>query len=1605
MKISNNALNFLLAQYRAIFKRAYVKGLASAVILTAGLAAGAAQAAPTDALLDKDDFTNTSTVKAPITITSNSELDMKEVTVDVDGWGYLNQTTIDGADVSITGSTDHHIAVVGNMTIQNGGSLTLTNKSSQANTHIWAGTNAISAPIKITGSGSSLTANATAVNFGEVNIEKGASVTLGGLVGLDYDRTNKTSKSGEWAFYTNLYAVGSTNGTVTVSDSTVNLNSESMLGADKSITVSGDSTINFDGEMHPLGKYTENGESKDIPGQDYATAFLRGTASTNGSVVISASTKEVNGKTQIVDTPELNVAASAAGAIYANKIDINEANINIGSGGTFILDGDWVSKELKNEGTHNAATVTLKDVKFTNSGTLVLGNSQSGGRTNITGKTEILGDLDNYDNLYIYAGNHEGADGHLVISADQLVQQRDESGAIIRNGVWTGKNVGIYLKGENDKEAVLELVGTDTDGLDLNKDVQFVSQNEVVDPDTFFYADQIDITGKARIKGEHLVLNNTLALRNDANLTLEGDVLELGSNTFSGSNSTAGVKLTDLGIVGAAAHDDISLNGSGETFVVDGPIDLSRDFYQKDDSGDYTTTANGYGTIRGDSLNVSGGSINISGGAWRNEAQSLTITSGSLTVGAVDAGTTGLSGGDSIDSWTYYKNGNPASLTWNGAFNISGATASDATVNVTGALGADSTLDLRNAQINWGSGTVTVGGNVDKSGDPLHTSATDYNATAGQGILRITGSELSDFLDLDTQDKNDTATVLNLAQGGVLLVDGNVTGPISFDKFKDERTDSPASDVGTINFDSSTTTRAGWMIANGDLTLVGGEDTNNDGTADVKTDLNINNGLLFAEGLTLNNVDPAIDATDPTTDVVKVSRGTIGVAQRLSSTNNEINFDDSTLLLDSKFGAHKDYGLSASSNGGVVSVNKLSFTEGAGFEVATGNWTVGKDGLGNIEVIDGSMEVGSGEDEYERYGYTAALTADNLYFDDGADDANKAGTDLTIYANGALTLNTIQIDNGVGIDVNGGTLTLNGRTDFTKETFESEVDSIQAIGTFEDANKQAGINLSGATINVNNGKLVLEDTAAAALVKFNVSGTGSNPTTDAVQVNEALSEATINLNNGAEFKLNFSSGTAAAIAASNGKDSIGLEAEQAKQLKDELVDTLGRGSYINVGQLALDMKYDDKTMTTTWADVKDFVQVESDVTNDIYQQLLVTGITSSDQVSGHFGALQGDLVGRNFITVDGNLGLHKAYNGYFAFVANADGTSSPLGIDLTSYSNAQFDGAGIVGDITGVGTNGDNYVYFEEGQWTPGTTNVQGSIKDIAFMHVNNDVKVDKDVEVGGAIINKSLTAQNVTFTGDEGYSVDLDSLVTGQLTVADTLTLGKNIDSSDLTVAGGEVTAGTIVLLNGSQLNVGYEAAASDNAETDFNEAANYSGRVHADILDMGTDGGVRVDPESSLPTAVASFNQFKGASTAAKDLGTATGSLYVGRNGALGLGSEGFAEIDGAIAQYQQNGSLADYGAIMYLDGYMSLAQGKGITMTAQSTADFSKYMSEHGYTLDETGGVANTVYFGANTTLKVTAEAMDAANTANKALVTINDANGKLVSDGMANLPDLF
>ena len=60
-----------MAQYRAIFKRAYVKGIATAVLLTAGLAAGQAQAANTSGIT----WDTTNDTQKIITISGEATVD------------------------------------------------------------------------------------------------------------------------------------------------------------------------------------------------------------------------------------------------------------------------------------------------------------------------------------------------------------------------------------------------------------------------------------------------------------------------------------------------------------------------------------------------------------------------------------------------------------------------------------------------------------------------------------------------------------------------------------------------------------------------------------------------------------------------------------------------------------------------------------------------------------------------------------------------------------------------------------------------------------------------------------------------------------------------------------------------------------------------------------------------------------------------------------------------------------------------------------------------------------------------------------------------------------------------------------------------------------------------------------------------------------------------------------------------------------------------------------------------------------------------------------------------------------------------------------------
>ena len=131
MKQTNNAIKFLMAQYRAIFKNAYFKGMASAVLLTAGLAAGAAQATTTDGVLEESDFNKDSGSVATVTITTNSNIDMGKLGDVFTGTNTFIgvNSSINGAAVTIKGEANRAIVAQGGgtFTVKNGGSLTITN--------------------------------------------------------------------------------------------------------------------------------------------------------------------------------------------------------------------------------------------------------------------------------------------------------------------------------------------------------------------------------------------------------------------------------------------------------------------------------------------------------------------------------------------------------------------------------------------------------------------------------------------------------------------------------------------------------------------------------------------------------------------------------------------------------------------------------------------------------------------------------------------------------------------------------------------------------------------------------------------------------------------------------------------------------------------------------------------------------------------------------------------------------------------------------------------------------------------------------------------------------------------------------------------------------------------------------------------------------------------------------------------------------------------------------------------------------------------------------------------------------------------------------------
>ena len=489
MKQTNNAIKFLMAQYRAIFKNANLKMILAATAAAAALSVGSANAAAGDGKWDAADFGkgNDATQKGE---TINASQNFNASTLPHNQWNYASgTTTVSGANtvLNITGAALRHFALEG-LTVKEGATLKLTN-TDETNTQIFGYASGSDAggdkgTLAVTNGAIELTKGS--MSFNTVNITSGSKLTISGLVG--YNKTASGDKAeADWRYFANIFAVHDnqdSGGALKVENSTVNLMDKSSIAATKSATLNG-STINFNGTMHEDG---------------YSTAFIRVNLNDTGKV-------------EVTNNTALN-ATAGHGAIYAKNIDIQSAVANIASDKVLIIDGDWTGAAVANAKNHEAAEIGIKDFTTKGTGTLVLGNKTSGGTTIVSGSTVINSKLENHTALTV-----SGASAVLELDAANIKKGT--------TGLFASDKGKVTLSG-----GTLSLTNLSST-LDLadDKQIKFASGGAA--------KESIYVNTSGKIKGDTLAISKKIA--NAAGLSVEAKNLTLGKDGTDSSDLDLGI--------------------------------------------------------------------------------------------------------------------------------------------------------------------------------------------------------------------------------------------------------------------------------------------------------------------------------------------------------------------------------------------------------------------------------------------------------------------------------------------------------------------------------------------------------------------------------------------------------------------------------------------------------------------------------------------------------------------------------------------------------------------------------------------------------------------------------------------------------------------------------------------------------------------------------------------------------------------------------------------------------------------------------------------------------------------------------------------------------
>ena len=1295
MKQTNNALKFLLAQYRAIFKHAYFKGLATAAIVTAGLAiAGTAQAA--DQIIDGATVTIPTASGAGATF--DGVINRGEIYIPQSG-GYVHDLTINGGSLNSATLKDKpetlsgHLMVGGTLTVNAGGTLNLSASGNGWGVMGWDGTTSGTTSDSKAHLGALVVNGGTVVNtqsqiqLGSITFN-GADVTVGG----NFNRA--TPSSGAWVDNAMINAEdsGSAGGdfTITGGSNVTLLAGSSLMGNEVNVD---NSTITFaSGSSAVTAKEIITATNTSSTNKDTAMIYAFADSDSDSDAVLNFN----NGANVVVEeggAGALMIVASEQGSGASLNFNAG-SNVTVENGGELVL-GQRVAKSSSSKYSVSHTINFNNGSVLTNEGTLTFIQTSSGAvTTNINTGSQIINSGEESiaqiqsGNTVIMNGGTLTNEGTLDIQEGGALQAMEKysetaTGTVINDGVVSlGGAINVGGKLTVHEGSLLDLSGVTalstnatTDG--KNNGIIKVYSSKTANTTTkatlkvnaetlkaFLAAGDSNIVGSGTDKAGAVLLNDAIL-----DLGTEATINDFTFVVSSGTGVAGQIAIRTKSTVKAenmAATNVIKVGTSTASATVAEKLHLeANNFSIAPDTAGFNAINAADGNIGFADATVhsnldvqyTGNTPLQLGNKYYLEAYTENAADGSLSpaAGTITGREFDLVSGGSLNvnagNWTAAQ-----AITVGSGASITVDTARSATEKLT-----DSSLTLNGLVFDLSAAnaapTVTVQNTAgQKTGDTYYSSTLDL--TAGVSVSNTVGSSASGSITV--KDTGATVIMTGADISDILQGDNNNRlGNIGLMAQAGGTLQSTtAVSAGYSDLKSGTSVASGALTFSGagvfeapSLTLTGKASA--DGQAG--TTLDIGSGVINVDTLNLNETGGNTIEDD---SQIVLAGGNINVTTSLSAQSDILNVSGAAVHLDT----------GDVTTAGTLGIHDLAVTAGT-FAVDQGTW---HNYLSNVTVNGGRLTVAN--DGYsDGASFAANLLTIGQEEDTGVfvDDLGKASftaADLSAANPGAITVAGEMVIEGAKLDMNGD-----------KTTDENHHGLY-----FGKNNKTTGI------FDVDGGTLTFGAEATKTFYDPEQQGSGHGTPVMDTENSGTVAYYLPNVDESAQNKLSVQNGGMVTMTFT-GVESFNKQ--QILDLKEKLFADIGEGAgstkldgFFNIGSVAIS-GITISGGSVAWSELEPYTDIIWDTTNTELGSAKVTGITHNTPVGGAYGSLEA-VNGTDEVTLVSNTTLSNAAGNQGNFIGTVDGTT--IGASVAAGQILQLNGTGNVGKITLANSNDPN---------------------------------------------------------------------------------------------------------------------------------------------------------------------------------------------------------------------------------------------------------------------------------------------------------------------------